>query len=200
MRRVYSIRLMMVIVGTVSVILGLFTPITAQEPKGRGVCVLVYLDENRNGTREPGETILPGVGLKFSDSNNVTLLNRISAADPVCVNTLTVGTQYTLTLDGPLYRAIDQSVFVFTAEADTDLTREFAAEPAPLDAQFSGPLEVPLNRPVRLALSISAAVIAMITFGGVGMVIYGLFIKPRSRRLNRRPPGQREPKVTDLPL
>ncbi len=152
----------------------------AQEGAG-AVCALAYHDANQNGVRDAGEEALPEVSYNLMIASNVVVANYVALqGEPYCFENLPAQ-QYTLNIASPLYVPIDGAV-TFFLQPNERLLYEFGAlyrapqsAPEPQDALTI----IPMTPTVRLALSISAALLVMLLFSAFGMIFYGLFLHRR---------------------
>lgn len=153
--------------------------------QGGAICVITFNDANGNGLRDTGEETLENINVNLMVDSNLVVANRVTqAGEPYCFNNLPAQ-DYTLSFDSPLYKAVDDTPVRVALEAGGRVTREFGAvrkaeraEVAPSDTI----LNIPLTMPVRLGMSLAAALIVMAVFSGVGLAIYGLFMHRRPLR------------------
>jgi type II secretory pathway pseudopilin PulG len=153
---------------------------SAQQTEGR-ICVLAYNDANRNHTRDAGEGLLPDISVNLMVNNNVIIANYVTdGKEPYCFSNLPPQ-QYTVGFGSPLYDATSQSTaFSFALTPGEVTTREFGAVPraTPADPSVStAGLNIPMTTPVRIGLSALGALVVMIFVAGIGMILYGLFLR-----------------------
>jgi hypothetical protein len=156
------------------------------------ICVVVYNDANQNGSRDAGEVGLPNANLSLRSPANVLIANHITdSSTPYCFNTVAAG-QYSLSVSSALYRFTTPDPIVFVAVANQPRLYEFGAVALPTQNTEPVPATgLVLNLPLRLGLSALGAVAAMIVFVGLGLVFYGLFLRP-SRRVKRSATAERD--------
>lgn len=147
------------------------------------LCAALYVDENGNGVRDAGEVGAADVNLSLTISSGAVVANYVTPnAAPYCVGSLPAQAEYTLRIDSPLYMARDEQPIRFSLQAGERLERDIAIVPRPpVTTAESHPLVIPLDRSSRLLLSALCSMVAMALVGGLGMVIYGLFLYPRKQ-------------------
>lgn len=155
-------------------------PLLAWQTPGGMACVTVYDDTNQNGQRDPGEGAVLNVNVTLSVDSGPVISNHVTdSSEPHCFQNLPPA-QYTLTVDSPLYEAVDPTPFTFTLDTKGQINHEFGVKPKPpAPTADDSILNIPLTLPVRLELSSLCTAGAMGTVGGLGLILYGLFIHPR---------------------
>ncbi len=153
--------------------------IRAQEANGK-VCVLAFNDANRNRVRDPGEALLPDISVNLMVNQNVIIANHVTDGnEPYCFSNLPPQ-QYTVTFSSPLYEATTSTGFAYSLAPGETAQPEFGAVPrgTPTDTAVSTTgLRIPMTTPVRIGLAAAGALIVMLLFTGIGMIIYGLFVR-----------------------
>jgi hypothetical protein len=155
-------------------------------------CVRAFIDANANGQIDPGE--------EFIEAN---LVANLQTADGVVIDTQSMSDSPTRA-QGLLCFALspgDYRVFVTSAvyEPTTDaaLTATINAAGLPAVLEYGGQVigvepssaePAPEDNPLeRLLVSTMAAVIAMLVFGGLGLVWYLLALRPRLKQSESQP-------------
>lgn len=145
----------------------------AQAESSGAICVTAYHDADRNGAEAEGESIVSDVNVSLLTDSNIMLANYVTdGGEPYCFENLPAG-EYVLSVDSPLYESTSPSAAVIRLESGQRVESRLGV----VSRQPGGPgLYVPLSLPVRLLLSLGAALGAMVTVSGVGLLIYGLFL------------------------
>jgi hypothetical protein len=153
------------------------TASATQAASGAGgqVCVLAYEDTNKNGTRDPGESLLSSVGVSLMVNSNVIVANHITdGTEPFCFRNLSAQ-QYTVGFSSPLAQATTLTSFTFPLGAGEQISKEYGAITSLATEAAPGSAGLAFSSPVRIGLSAGGAVIAMAFIGAIGMIFYGLF-------------------------
>jgi hypothetical protein len=175
--------------ATLLVVIAVFTLLivspAAHAQVGTGkVCVLAFNDANRSGTRGLGEGLLPDIGVNLMVNQNVIIANHVTdTKEPFCFDNLPPQ-QYTVGFSSPLYEPTTSTGFTFSLSSGEAPLKEFGAvlKATPVDPTGSSSgLDIEMTTPVRIGLSAVGAVVVMILFAGIGMVIYGLFVRRQPR-------------------
>lgn len=164
----------------------LFFATGAAQAGNGSICVLVFDDTNRNGTRDSGEALLPDVSINLLVNETVIVANHVTdGKEPFCFQGL-APQQYTVAISSPLYQSTTLTSSTLSLNAGERATREFGAALPQATAEATdssllpdGSVAVPVTQPVRIGLSAAAAIIAMVFFVGLGLILYGLFVMRR---------------------
>ena len=161
------------------------TAIQAQQSPIGSVCVLAYLDANKNGARDPGEVPLPNVSVDLMVNDKVIIANHVTdGKEPFCFELL-AAQQYTVSFSSPLSQPTTQTSFTFPLGQSERRSQEYGAVPA-LPAAATAPdssaQTVVLSTPLRLIISAAGAAVVMIFFAAIGLILYGLFGHRKPRR------------------
>jgi hypothetical protein len=173
-----GILLAVLITGPLSVF-GAQPALAAQQTEGK-VCVLAYHDATPNKVRDPGEALLPDISVNLMVNQSVIIANYVTEGkEPYCFLNLPPQ-QYTVTFSSPLYTPSTSTGFSFELAPGETVERAYGALPkaTPVDpsASASG-LNIQMTTPVRIGLSAVAALFVMIFVAGLGLIVYGLFIR-----------------------
>jgi hypothetical protein len=152
-----------------------------QQADTGSICVLAFNDANRNKARDPGEGLLADISVDLMVNQNVIIANHITdGTEPFCFKNLPIQ-QYHVNFSSPTYEASTSNTFALSLSVGEQATREFgaASKATPLDPATNEQrgLSIPLTTPVRLALSIMGAVIAMAFVAAIGMILFALFVR-----------------------
>lgn len=152
-----------------------------QQADTGSICVLAFNDVDTPGQRVGGEALLSDISVNLMVNQNVIIANHITDGnEPFCFKNLPPQ-QYTVSFSSPNYEATGSSTFTLSLAPSEQVTKEFGAIPKamPLDPAASEQrgLSIPLTTPVRLALSILGAVIAMAFVAAIGMILFALFVR-----------------------
>jgi hypothetical protein len=152
-----------------------------QQADTGSICVLAFNDANRNKARDPGEGLLADISVDLMVNQNVIIANHITdGIEPFGFKNLPLQ-QYNVAFSSPTYEAITSTTFAHSLVAGEQTTKEFGAisKTAPVDPAGSEQpgLSIPLTTPVRLALSILGAVLAMAFVAEIGMILFALFVR-----------------------
>ncbi len=171
-------KLRLAIVILISIFGGWFAPLARAQANTGSVCVLVYLDSDRNGFRASGEDVLANVNVNLMLTPNIIVANHVTTgSEPFCFTNLPPQ-QYMVSINSPTYAPVSTAPVAFALTAGERITREFGAvasapDTTPLPEETI--ITIPLNTPVRLGLSGLCALGAMAVLGAIGMFFYGLF-------------------------
>jgi hypothetical protein len=152
----------------------------AQDSNGK-VCIQAFSDTvHKNGFHDPGEALLPDVGVSLMVNQNVIIANYVTnGKEPFCFDSL-APQQYTVAFSSPLYEATTSTGFTFSLAPGEAPLKEFGAVPrtpaADNPASSSGS-DVPMTTQTRIGLAAAGAVIVMVFFAGLGLIIYALFMR-----------------------
>jgi len=156
---------------------------STQQADTGSICVLAFNDSDAKsrGSRVAGEPLLSDISVNLMVNENVIIANHITdGTEPFCFKNLPPQ-QYTVSFGSPNYEATTSSTFTFALSPGEPRQIEFGAisKTAPIDPAASEQrgLSIPLTTPVRLALSILGAVIAMAFVAAIGMILYALFVR-----------------------
>lgn len=158
-------------------------PVTAEAQGLATLCVGVYLDANGNGQRDADESGLTDINLSLSVPPGVIVTNYVTDnSAPHCFEALPSGIEYTLLINSPDFAPASADPIVFTPQPQDQIAREFPLVVRPPEAATNGVFSIPLNMRSRLILASLCAVVSMAFVGGIGLLIYGVFLYPRKRR------------------
>ncbi len=161
---------------TISVLLFIPALVTRaqQTPAPGSVCVLVFADTSKNGTRDGGEAVLPDIDVDLMNNQNVILANRITdGTEPYCFTNL-APRDYTVTFNSPFYQATTPVSYNFALLPGSRMNYEFGVvnlAATPDASTTSGGLRFNASTPLRIGLSAGAAIMAMLFMIGLGMII-----------------------------
>jgi hypothetical protein len=158
-------------------------PVQAQADTG-SICVSTYADSNGNGTRDGGETVLPGVNVQLlTDSVIVATHITSSSEEQACFENLAPGIYTVMFTNSPTFQATTANEGTVELSAGQRLTiTGFGAIPIPADEQraraaaqivASEPADEPLETSVRLMLATGGSMLMMLFMIGVGAVVFG---------------------------
>ena len=124
-------------VAAVLITCGLFgiTPIPlvrAQTTPGT-ICILTFVDANKNGIQEAGEPSLAGVSANLKQ-DGILLSNRVTAdqtTSELCFRNLPAG-EYAVTFASQFADATTATQFAFTLKPNDQLQATFGAAPRPV--------------------------------------------------------------------
>ena len=187
MNRKVPVVLLTAIIALVSVLMVLPSGLVQAQQQGPAgsVCVLAYLDANKNGVRDPGEAPLLNVSVNLMVSEKVIIANHVTdGKEPFCFELLPAQ-QYTVGFSSPFSQPTTQTSFTFALAQSERHTQEYGAVPALPGASVAAvPTAVVLSTTLRLILSGAGAAVAMAFIAAIGLVLYGLFghRRPRPRK------------------
>jgi hypothetical protein len=186
-RNDYKIQVVALFIGLIT-ISGVFTEVVSAQQgtppapatqsaanTGGSICVLAYEDANKNGTRDPGESLLNTVGASLMVNNNVIIANHVTdGSEPYCFRNLPAQ-QYTVSFSSPLSQATTLTSFAFPLGIGEQITKEYGAVTSIATEAAPGSTGIVLSSPTRIGLSAGGAVVAMAFVAAIGMIFYGLF-------------------------
>jgi hypothetical protein len=197
----------LLLIGLLSLALSIAAPTTAQTPVG-AICVDTFADGNGNGTRDPGEDMLPGVNVNLATGGVIIATHIIAPGETqYCFENLLTGI-YTVTFtDSPLYRITTANEGTFALDAGQRLMiNDFGAFPvanlrAEVAAQRAAAQEPdkPLESSTRLMLATVGSMVVMLFMVGIGAVILGMISGRRPAKKAASPKPIPPPKVIKPP-
>ena len=156
-------------------------PVRAQQTGSGSICVLAFEDDTHSGARQSGDALLSDVSVNLMVNDKVVIANHVTdGKEPFCFPDLPAQ-QYTVSFSSPLYEPTTLTSYTFSLAAGERVTREFGAAKlqATAAATASGPGGLTATTPGRIGISAAGAVLVMDFIGGIGLIIYGLFVHRR---------------------
>lgn len=155
------------------------TALSAPQPLGNQICMVVFADNNVNGLRDEDEGLIAGVDVQLTVKDVIINTLLTSDRDYSCFTGLTAGAYRVLVPPSPHHLMTTQADFSPTfIGVGTDVKAEFGAQridPFTADALLPNlppkTNNVELDQETRLLLAAFGATVALLLMMGIGAII-----------------------------
>ena len=178
--------------------------VTTQAQGGGQFCVRAYEDSNGNGQLDAGESLLTyGVGATLHDASGVIINSAILDTSPrsaqglICFENLAAG-QYTIKVTSPEYIATGRDNMTTTIGgsfmmAVLEYSGRRISSGAPTESALTSPQDDKSDNSTRLLVAAGGGLLTMFLVGGIGAVVYVLFLRKPARTYPGHPPKAAAP-------